>query len=139
MKLYSKKLDSLQSLKEERVQLKSQLQKTNILPNASGANSPSTSSDLFSKLVGGLSSVSLLSSAISTAPKLLKDIELGLGLFDQSDRKATSKTPPKKSSTIIDFVVKEFVGGYLKWKGVVLVYKGIKLAYRFYSKKPKQK
>lgn len=139
MKLYSKKLDSLQSLKEERAQLKSQLHKTTIFQNKAASNSQSTSTDFFSKLVGGLSSVSLISSVINTAPKLLKGIELGLGLFDKPERKTTSPSPKKSSTTIIDFVVKEFVGGYLKWKGVVLVYNGIKLAYRFYSKKPKQK
>ncbi len=131
MKIYAKKLVSLEDLKKERLLLKAQLKEQDLFANTT-AKEANLSSSLLSGILSGLSQKSLLNTALKVAPLLWSTIN---SKQPSSTNQANNKTAKNSLTvgTLLDMAIKEFVGGYLKWKTGVLLYKGIKWAIQYWT------
>lgn len=129
MKLYSKNLDSIHALKQEKERIKNELKDSDDTIG-SDKNLNIQNGDFISNMLSSISSGSLIDKAINVAPAIIDIIKRG-SIFPKKNKqtfKSTARQSPNKS--VLTSIATEFIGGYLKWKAVELAYKGIKLALR---------
>lgn len=131
MKIYAKKLVSLEDLKKERLLLKAQLKEQDLFANTT-AKEANLSSSLLSGILSGLSQKSLLNTALKVAPLLWSAINSKQS-SDTNQAKNRATKYSITAGTILDMAIKEFIGGYLKWKTGVLLYKGFKWAIHYWT------
>ena len=123
MKIYDKKLSNIRDLRKERQLLKNRIKQKD---HESSANeTPSSEGEkqsFFSGLLSGVTSGSLLTSALNVAPTVIDIIKR------RSSRKNVSHAfyAPKAKKSFVSAAVTDFVSGYIKWKLLELSYKGIK-------------
>jgi hypothetical protein len=119
MKLYPKKLSSLEELKREKQELKARLAKTNeegffsmtdVLPSNDGKNEEEDDeAPLLSKLTDTLNNTGAMELISSIGGPLLGIIG------EKIERKTMAR------------LAKEVLGGYAKWKAIELIYRGVKM------------
>lgn len=131
MKIYAKKLVSLEDLKKERLLLKAQLKEQDMFADTT-AKEANLSSSLLSGILSGLSQKSLLNTVLKVAPLLWSAINSKPSYHPNQTNSKTIKSS-LTAGTLLDMAIKEFVGGYLKWKTGVLLYKGIKWAIHYWT------
>ena len=130
MKLYNKKLTSLRELKQERQMLQRDIDKgiakKQVKENTE--ETPKEKESFLSGLLSGATSGSLLTTALHIAPKVFDFIDNRRKHSNKTHQAADNNKPNKEN--IVANVLKEVIGGYIKWKAIELTYKGIQLALR---------
>lgn len=133
MKLYPKKLRNVEDLEREKKLLQkgiNELDKDDLLSLEGLLGKKGTrDSDDSSGSAWGLLSLLPVSNPILSAG--LKAVQAWLSARDSKDRddeRATGykRSRRKKNKNLIRSLAFEILGGYLKWKGIELSYKGIK-------------
>lgn len=123
MKIYDKKLSSLQDLRKERLRLKNRLEGVG---SADKTDQESSKENFLSGLLSGVTSGSVLTTVLNVAPTILDIIK------NRSLPKATKTqqvfTSQEKEKNIIANILTDFIGGYIKWKILELSYKGLRKA-----------
>ena len=123
MKLYPKRLRSMDDLERERRALQreiKQMDKEEIL-SVEGLLGKSEGGDVFDKIIDMLPvSSPLMKTGIGIVKDILKK--------RNAKAKATEKKVPheKKGPGIVARAAREFIGGYINWKAVELSFKGLK-------------
>jgi hypothetical protein len=140
MKLYPKKINSLDALEREKARLKRRkkaLDREDLLPDGLFGGSGSGA--------GGVAG--MLGDALhfkSPALNIVKDIavkvvsrmmEQGGEEEPEAPKKSAHREPEQKEGkSVLHRLAWEFIGGYLKWKAIELSYKGI----RYYVRRRKE-
>jgi len=121
MRLYSKKLSSLHELRREKQSLKKQINGKE--KAREDKDTPEEKENFITGLLSGVTSGSLLTTVLNVAPTIF-DLVKGRALKSKVRQTVAPKTD---KNGILGTVVKEFVGGYVKWKVLELAFKGIKI------------
>jgi hypothetical protein len=131
MRLYSKKLQSVKELQQERARLQRKLRRMDeedfLDPSALLGLGSKGSKD------GGSGIGSLLGSIPGSEKIITLIVETGQRRFMKQDAEVPDEKPGKqqkqaapKSRGLLARAAYEFIGGYLKWKAIELSYKGIR-------------
>ncbi len=136
MKLYPKKLKSIEELELEKRRLKAELasiEKDDLFSvDDLMGDAADTITNRFSKSAIGKIMPDVSGSLLSVLTGAVSDFAAG-------SKKKGLKGIEKKISSVIGGAAKEFVGGYLKWKAIELSYKGIKMVISRQKKKKAEK
>jgi len=121
MKIYDKKLSSLQDLRKERLRLKNRLKDP-----ADNTGKEEDKESFISGLLSGITSGSVLTTVLNAAPTLIDLIKHRSSAQKIKEQKAS--TPSKKNKNVIAAVLTDVAASYIKWKLLELSYKGLKKA-----------
>ncbi len=121
MKIYDKKLSSLQDLRKERLRLKNRLKDP-----ADKTGKEEDKENFITGLLSGITSGSVLTTALNAAPTLIDLIKHRSAAQKIKGQKASA--PSKKNKNVIAAVLTDVAASYIKWKLLELSYKGLKKA-----------
>lgn len=126
MKMYTKKLNSLEELKREQQVLRYAAKHTGSEDwlNFKDLGMKDSSADaagagMMGTLISALGSKSLLNSVLAMAPPLLT---------------MATKSGHRRKSNVMERMAKEVLFGYVKWKAIQMTYRGVMMVFK--SNKP---